>query len=112
MWNATTGALIHTYNTPLEFSSDGNRLLSWEHSLPHLMTLWDVATGMQLRTFTVSAASASDQVSNLEEDLSSRLPDIVTTAKFSLDNAHLLSGSNDGSINLWDVATGKLLQNS
>lgn len=85
LWDATTGALIRTFEGyPVAFSPDGARILS--DSRDNTIKLWDAATGALIRSF----AGASFPVA------------------FSPDGTRLLSGG-DGTIRIWSVATGELL---
>ncbi len=109
IWDTTTGALLHTLNTPsvptaagvtpphtgcldiLAFSSDGARLASGGQ---HGQTVvWDVVNGEELSWFKAE----EEQVEELA---------------FTPDGAQLLTASESGwrnsSIQLWDVPSGKL----
>lgn len=68
-----------------EFSPDGTCLLNWDEN--HLAIVRDPATGASLRTL----------------DLKLR---VVQTFAFSPDGQYLVVAGNNGSIGMWDFATG------
>jgi WD40 repeat protein len=83
--------------SPLLFSSDGKWLLATSAKEAHVLTLWDVATRKSIREF-----------------VGPKQPGILigtfvyfTAAAFDADARTLATGSSDGSLRLWDVATGK-----
>lgn len=79
----------------VSFSPDG-RYIASGGSTAHLIILWDVASGRQLRSFV-----------NPRNGLAVEGP---TSMVFSPpDSKYLASGKSDGSVVLWDVTTGKEL---
>jgi WD40 repeat protein len=92
LWDVVTGGLIHTFGAhsgairTVAFSADQKHvLLGGDDKLK----LWDVETGNLIRTF--------------EEQTG-----VVSSAMFSLDGTDALSRSWDGTIRIWNVATGEL----
>jgi WD40 repeat protein len=75
--------------TSVAFSHDGRTLASG--SVDDTIKLWDVASGLQLRTLAGHA-------------------DTVTSLAFSPDGRLLASASIDATIILWDTATGQQLR--
>ena len=93
LWDADTGALLHTlaadslYVSSVAFSADGRDVLSGGDTT---LKLWDAVTGALLRTFAGHNGS-------------------VTSVTFSPAGRHVVSGSADGTVRIWDRATGQLL---
>ena len=80
----------HTsYVTSVAFSPDGEMLASG--SLDHTIKLWDVSSGVLLRTLTGHTGN-------------------VLSVAFSPDGKTLASGSSDDTIKLWDVSRGALIR--
>ena len=75
--------------TSVAFSPDGHTLAS--ASEDKKIKLWDVATGVELRTLAGHTTW-------------------VESVAFSPDGRTLASGSADGTVKLWDVATGRVLR--
>ena len=69
-------------------SPDGRQSLSWEGND---LRLWDAKTGKELRRLRGHT-------------------DRVTSAAFSPDGKHILSGGLDRSVRMWDAATGEQLR--
>ncbi len=89
LWDAETGRVIRTVavDKPVEvvaFHPDGTQLAS---SNGNLITLWDAATGQAIRTFTAHTRG-------------------VYRLAFSPDAKLLASSATDGTLRIWDVATG------
>lgn len=94
LWDVFTGRLLKTFDighfpVTVSYTPDGKYILSG--SSRGTMTLWDVQTGKEVRTFTGHS-------------------DRVRTITISPDGKYALSGSWDGTMKLWDLATGKGLQ--
>jgi WD40 repeat protein/class 3 adenylate cyclase len=96
LWDLPSGTHLRDLSGPdtvsvkaAAFSPDG-RLLATT-ALDHTIRLWDVASGMPVRTLTGHT-------------------EIVFQPIFSPDGLTLLSGSLDGTARLWDVATGATLR--
>ena len=71
----------------VSFSPDGRYVLSGSNN--NTITLWDVATGREIRTFTARVKDA-----------------LIQSVAFSPNGLYALSGSTDKIIRLWDVAAG------
>ena len=80
------------------FSPDGKTLVSG--GLDGTVRLWDAVTGKNIRTFTDEHLTNQQMAQSTD----------VMTVSFNPDGSRLASGRRDGSIQLWDVATGQLLQ--
>ena len=103
MWDVVTGGALATFEEPtaqkdlgliaaLAFSPDGTLLAVGTHSQVHL---WDVNTGHKI--FSVGAVYKRGRVTfrNYPKPL-----------VFSPDGAILVNGTSNGTILVWDVATG------
>src|SRR5262249_1476785 len=91
LWDANSGALIREFKDALEsalFSPDGRSILAFAG---REVRLWDIGTGALKRGFTghVSVANA---------------------AAISPDGRTLLYGNYDRSLDLWDVASGRMIR--
>jgi HEAT repeat protein/WD40 repeat protein len=102
LWNATTGEHLRTLKSAsgpaetLAFSGDGKVLalggntVNQDRQVSAEVDLWDVATGQKLKTIVIT-----------------RQPREVLSLAFSPDGTTLASASDEGTVQFWDVATGK-----
>lgn len=75
----------HKLSHAAEFSSDGKLMIT---AGGNVAILWDTESGAEIRVFSGHTGE-------------------VTTASFSPDGAQVLTGSLDGTVRLWNAATGK-----
>ena len=104
LWDVDSGKHKRTLTGHIQlvesvaFSPDGKTLVSG--GLDSTARLWDAVTGKNIRIFT-------DQ--HLTNQQMAQSTDVMTVS-FSSEGSRLASGRRDGLIQLWDVATGQLLQ--
>ncbi|MDM9385148.1 NB-ARC domain-containing protein [Chlorogloeopsis sp. ULAP01] len=105
LWSASTGECFRTFQgytnqvlsvafspippTPLHKGGEGGILASGSHD--HTVRLWDVSTGVVLKTIQGHT-------------------NWVYSVAFSPQGNLLVSGSGDRTIKLWDISTGQLLK--
>ena len=136
MWSVETGTLLHTLNgsNPMALSVQQQILAS--NSDTRQVQLWDITTGKLQGTVTLPLSSeAKLRAMSVSEDGNTlavavtgthsiflvHLPtqtvrhtltghlDVINTLALSPDGNTLASSSQDGTIKLWEVNTGKLL---
>ena len=108
LWDAVTGQEIETKKlfwvdisghftadiNSIAFSPDG-QMIAGGINERETICIWNAATGEQLRAIREEAANALHW---------------VNTVAFSVDGKILASGSEDGNLYLWDVATGRKMK--
>ena len=106
LWEVATGKNLRIFTrhtgwvNSVCFSPDGLYALSG--SSDETIRLWKVATGKELRQFKVVAGKELQQITGKTDDF--------RTVSFSPNGHYILSGSFEGIIRLWEVATGKELR--
>jgi WD40 repeat protein len=85
-----TQARQFAYGDPVAFSPDGRFIVTGDSSDKSLR-LWEVATGQEVRRFTGQVSA-------------------VHAVVFSPDGRLLMTGSNDDKARVWEIATGKVVQ--
>ena len=110
LWDVKTGTLQkslkgHTSNIrDIAFSPDSRTLVT--AGSDKTMRLWDVNTGIEQKELP-TAEDKFNPLMGADRMHQLLARDDVHTLKFSKDGTRLISGSKDGSLHLWDVATGR-----
>jgi len=110
LWDVATGAEIrqflgHNHQVrSVAFSPDGRTVLSG--ALDEKSRLWDVETGAELRWF----GEQISEEARLERRRSSSSARGVTDVAFSPDGRTVIMANFNKPAELWDVATGSLIQ--
>jgi WD40 repeat protein/uncharacterized caspase-like protein len=86
--------------TRMVFSPDG-RLVATTTMNSSQVKLWEVATGRELRTLVASAGAAGGMFSSVMTG--------VAALAFSRDSRLVAAGNRDGTVNVWDVVTGRAM---
>ncbi len=99
VWDVASGREIQIFKghratvTSVAISPDGKRVASACHDAEHASTVettvWSIATGQVLTSWTVPAGS------------------VIRRLVFSPDGLSLISGHQDGTLRVWDAATGR-----
>ena len=92
--------------TGMSFSSDGGILAVG--LLDGTVDLWDVATRTRRKTLTPDPTVAYQDEWGIWHHLRTRIDRDVTSVSFSPDSSILAVGINNGTIELWNTATGEL----
>jgi COMPASS component SWD3 len=119
--------------TTIKFTSDGKRAITGK-AFYSSMSMWDVSSGKELKHFAfpyqpvLDLALGPDETTILAANLTdlylweidsakiiryfSDIPPWPWTVDISRDYRYVVSGQNDGSLILWDYATGKILHHA
>jgi WD40 repeat protein len=135
VWDATTGRELRRFGPKgvtlftADLSADGKLALTADARPPGSLRLWDVGTGRQFREFsnafvpfgpallapdgkTIAASGASGEVELRDATTGERRHTLrghkpmYLPVMFSADSTTLVTGGDDKTIRLWDVATG------
>jgi WD40 repeat protein len=111
IWDAQTGAPIgeplrgHKHSvTSVAYSPDGKRIISSGND--NAIRIWDAQTGLPI---SEPLQDDNDKMHWLDEQEgegpSSVLFAGINSVAYSPDGSHILSGSNDGMVRLWDISS-------
>jgi WD40 repeat protein len=99
LWETASGEAVHTFPdfpdsiSKVSFSRDGLRLLAASNSSARV---WELPSGQEMFRFRLTSA---DKGTLLGMDISK--------ASFSADGQRLATAPGDGTVKIWDVATGQ-----
>jgi WD40 repeat protein len=95
--------------TSVSLSADGRLALSGSGCQDGTMRLWEVATGRCLYIFPRLTPEKEDPRKWKPDDTRKWLNDHVTSVNLSADGRLALSGYRDGTMRLWETASGRCL---
>jgi len=110
LWDLALGKEVQSFDghsariTSVAFSDDGRRVLTGSDD--KTARLWDVESGKELKRFTEDAPTTRVFAQSRSAGSSGS---IYSTA-FTPDSRRILTGSDDCTVRLWDVETGKEVQ--
>ncbi|HEV2600713.1 MAG TPA: WD40 repeat domain-containing protein [Candidatus Babeliales bacterium] len=138
IWNSRTGELIRTWKKPggiscLAMSVDGKLLVDGRYDYKNCAYIWDVNTGTLLKKLightdaisTVSISSNNQLIATgtAAKNQGSFLWDVATGTRLRIfaqdapgimsvailtDNSHMMTASQNGKVDIWDIARGAL----
>ncbi len=109
IWDATNGSLLHTlightgcvYS--VAYSPDSLRIVSGSYD--GTIKIWDAVDCFLIRTLTNYTGSGSDETDSVSDET-----EPVMSIAISPDGLRIVSGSNDGTIKIWDAVNESLLR--
>jgi len=121
LWNSYRQAAFPLLNFGLPVAERGDQLSSVAISpdgrtalVGYIATppkLWDLASGTELRTFSGNKTNSSGMAVAFAPDGRTVITGgSVTAVAFAPDGRTALTGSGDGTLTLWDVASGNVLR--
>jgi WD40 repeat protein len=112
VWDIDSGKLLRTLTghsgrvTVVAASADGRRAISGGHD--GTVRVWDLATGKQVPSARQRLADSARQ--RLADWRPGRgTPGRVCSLSVSADGSRAVSGASDGTVQVWDIASGALL---
>lgn len=135
IWSSETGSVIKRFTglkgfpLSLAFTSDSKYLISGGKDFR--ITIWDISAGKEVRSVkahsndvTEVAVSSDNAIASASKDKSIKIWDIngnllreikghtkeVMALAFSHNGQQLVSGSADGTVKEWEVASGKMVR--
>lgn len=123
VWDLETGSVLHTLDghhahvAVLAVTPDGERIITAARD--GSLMVWDLQRGRKLNTLVEEKLSLGDQVrqsfgipvvGNYRQLLTKSHPSTVRCVAVTPDSMKLLTGSDNGSLRMWDLIWGKLLQ--
>jgi WD40 repeat protein len=108
LWDVRTGKELHTLKghgngvRSVAFAPDGKRLVSGSHD--GTVRVWDAASGKELRKVDVPVRGRPSDPKGMGMDRGG-----VYAVAFSRDGEAVASGDYDGTVYVWDAATGRRL---
>jgi len=121
IWDVNTGQILRHLNeyhgpvTSVAFSPDGGKIVTCCSSSDKGVSLWDVMSGQKVRMFPEELSaqdSAQKSLDRIVHPTNLALPDPSTNLEkvvFSLDGKKIATASKDGTVYIWDIASGEML---